>query len=170
MKCTTPAVKIHGRVSVEVSLDAQHWSMRAEAQIVNSLVQSSVSLSPGLAEDPSELMPVDAAHILLGYKGVYLQYYGVRIPYTCGSNVWNNLGHSITDSHNNPVRRAARDSAAAPSPPFFVQEQEHALSTTTRMVVEPDFCVQCSPTAVEVADLAGMLPARDPARQPRAAV
>ena len=96
--CQTPSVKMHGRVSVELSLDNQHWSPRAGARIVNNLVEVMVQLSPGLASSPSEPMAIDAAHVLLGYSGVYMQYYGVRIPYTCGSNVWNNLGHSATAS------------------------------------------------------------------------
>ena len=73
-------------------------SARAGARIVNNLVEVIVPLSPGLASSPTEPMTIDAAHVLLGYSGVYMQYYGVRIPYTCGSNVWNNLGHSATAS------------------------------------------------------------------------
>ena len=175
--CRTPSVKMHGRVSVELSLDAQHWSPRANALIVNDLVQEIVPLSPGLASSPTKPMAIDAADVLVGYAGVYIQYYGVRIPYTCGSNAWSNLGHAATasslrDNDASGLRHGGNDSAAALTPhhddtnahasvlPAAVTRttsgDSSAHDTLRVSTADPAPCELCALSPVEVEDLAGL--------------
>jgi len=153
MVCRTPSVKMHGRVSVELSLDAQHWSARASAQLVNNLVQQTLDLSPGLGTSPSLPMPIDAAELMLGYSGVYLQFYGVRSAYSCGSNAYNNLGHdSITPS---PVAPLNAKQAMGKMPPVTLPVTLHLAASSVRIVQEAE-CHLCATRASEVTDLSGL--------------
>ena len=179
VKCVTPSVRYHGRVSLELSLDAQHWSVRAQAHVVNNLIGTNISLSPGIASHPSRLMPVDSAQVLIGYSGIYLQFYGVLIPYTCGSNVWSNLGYSAsattitTTASSPPISfsplisppsvRAAAISHQKSSPASAPASDKHTPTRTDRdsgksqiLASTLNPCVTCITSPVEVADLAGL--------------
>lgn len=154
-KCRTPSVKAHGRVSVEVSLDAQHWSRRASASVVKDNEEQITLLSPGLATSPCQPMPLDQGVTFPTYSGVYLQYYGVRIAYSCGSNAWSNLGHSVTTSSTAATSRASELRASASSLAASASSST-SFDLHDTVIAEPDACVKCATWPVEVDDLAGV--------------